>query len=99
MDTVNNLFTQKRKKDGTIKNNIAVGERMKELKRNGIEIEFDRQLVENATRNVVLSGGVEMPKIIATILKYYYWENNGELAHSSFSELIDYLVANNPAKV
>lgn len=98
MDTVNNLFTQKRKKDGTIKNNIAVGERMKELKRNGIEIEFDRQLVENATRNVVLSGGVEMPKIIATILKYYYWENNGESAHSSFSEAIDYLVANNPAK-
>ncbi len=39
-----------------------------------------------------------MPKIIATILKYYYWENNGESAHSSFSEAIDYLVANNPAK-
>lgn len=98
MNTVNNLFTQKLKKDGTIKNNIAVGDRMKELKRSGIEIKFDRQLLQNATRNVVLSGGMEMPEIIAYILKYYYWENNGESAHSSFSEAIDYLVSNNPAK-
>lgn len=98
MDAVNNLFTQKCKKDGTIKNNIAVGDRMKELKRSGVEIKFDKQLVKNATRNVVLSGGVEMPEIIACILKYYYWENNGESAHSSFAEAIDYLVSNNPAK-
>ncbi len=97
MNTINNLFEQKNKKDGTVKYNIAVGQRMKELKLHGVEIEFDRQLVENATRNVVLSGGVEMPAIIATMLKYYYWVNNGETAHSSFSESISYLVSENPA--
>ena len=70
---------------------------MKYLKDNGAEILFDRQIKENAERNVVLSCGVEMPAILASILQYYYWNNNAETAHSSFSEAIDYLVESNPA--
>lgn len=97
MDRVNNLYTVKRKKDGTIKRDIAVADRMKALKNAGVEILFVKQLEESAERNIVLSGGVEMPAIVACILKNYYWEHNGETAHSSFSEAIQYVIDQNPA--
>lgn len=98
MNMVNELYIPKQKRDGTVKYDIAVAERMKALKRAGVEINFVKQLVENAERNIVLSCGVEMPRVIACILQYYYWENNGESAHSSFSEAIEYLVDKNPAE-
>lgn len=97
MNHINNLYISKRKKDGTIKLDIAVADRMKELKKAGVEICFVKQLEDNAERNIVLSGGVEMPSVVACILKNYYWEHNGESSHSSFSEAIQYIVQQNPA--
>lgn len=97
MNRVNNLFTPKRKKDGTIKLDIAVADRIKALKDAGVEIRFVKQFEESAERNIVLSGGIEMPAVVACVLKNYYWEHNGESAHSSFSEVIEYLVSENPA--
>lgn len=97
MNQVNSLFTPKHKKDGTVKYNIAVADRIKELKNAGVMINFAKQIEENAERNIVLSGGTEMPSVVAFILKNYYWEHNGETAHSSFSEAIQYVVDQNPA--
>ena len=97
MDKVNNLYKVKSKKDGTIKQDIAVSDRIKALKDAGISIKFDSQLEESAERNIVLSGGIEMPSIVACILENYYWEHNGETAHSSFAEAIQYVVNQNPA--
>ena len=98
MNHVNNLFTLKRKKDGTIKYDIAVADRIKALKDAGVIIKFAKQFVESAKRNIVLSGGMEMPSVVACILKNYYWEHNGETAHSSFSEAIRYVISQNPAE-
>lgn len=97
MDQVNGLYEVKHKRDGSIKHTVAVSKRIKALKDAGVEIRFEKQLKENAARNIVLSGGIEMPAVVACILKNYYWEHNGETAHSSFSEAIDYVVEQNPA--
>lgn len=60
---------------------IAVADRIKKMKAYGLDVIFDEQLKNSAKRNLVMSGGMEMPLIVAGMLKNYYWEGNGESAH------------------
>lgn len=76
---------------------IAVADRIKKMKTYGLDVIFDEQLKNSAKRNLVMSGGMEMPLIVAGMLKNYYWEGNGESAHSSIAEAIDYVANCNPA--
>lgn len=89
MNDINSTFDDK--------NHIAVAERIKKMKNYGLDIVFDDQIKDSAKRNLVMSGGMEMPLIVAGMLKNYYWEGNGEAAHSSIAEAIDYVANCNPA--
>lgn len=97
MNEINNLFNKKNKKDGTIKYDIAVASRIKRMKELGLKIKFDDLIVQNAKRNLVLSGGKEMPSIVACMLESYFWEGNAESVHSSMTEAISYLESKDPA--
>lgn len=79
------------------KDHIAVADRIKKMKNYGLDVIFDDQIKDSAKRNLVMSGGVEMPLIVAGMLKNYYWIGNGEAAHSSISEAIKYVGDCNPA--
>ena len=89
MDDINNTFDNKR--------HIAVADRIKKMKDYGLDVVFDGQIKDSAKRNLVMSGGMEMPMIVAGMLKNYYWEGNGEAIHSSITEAIDYVADCNPA--
>ena len=89
MNDVNSTFDNK--------NHIAVADRIKKMKDYGLDVVFDDQIKDSAKRNLVMSGGMETPLIVAGMLKNYYWEGNGEAAHSSIAEAINYVANNNPA--
>ena len=53
--------------------------------------------VNNAKRNLILSGGNEMPSIVANMLKAYYFEGESKAANSSIEYALDYVIQNNSA--
>ena len=102
MERVNNTFNIKQKlnKETGLKETkyeIAISDRISLMKNSGVDIHFDKAVVDNATRNLILSGGTEMPKIVGAMLLNYYWNNNAETAHSSIVEATQYIITSNSA--
>ena len=103
MDTFNGTFNtvnKKNKKTGIVepKNEVAIADRMRYLKESGCDLQFVNPCGETAKRNLIQSGGMEMPAIIGEMLKYYYFRNNGETEYSNVTKVIRYLANTDPVK-
>lgn len=101
MDEFNNIFNIVNKIDQTTgetvpTNEVAVAKRMKYLKDLGCDLEFIAPVVATAKRNLIQSGGLEMPQIVGEMLKYYFFMNNGETEYENVSKAIRYLADTDP---
>lgn len=92
MDQFNNLYqtwgTQSR---------VPIADRIQLLKDNGCDLIFEKAANDNTTRNIVMSGGTEMPCIVGAMLKAYYFEGYGKSENSSISYALSFLNNTNPA--
>ena len=73
MGTFNGMFHEVAKK-GVTKYEVATGDRMRYLKACGVDLRFVNPVKDIARENLVRCGGMEMPKILGGMLKYYYFE-------------------------
>lgn len=71
----------------------AIQNRISLLKEISCDLKFVSPCTQIAKRNLVLSGGNELPEIVGNALKYYYWENIALI-----SSAIDYVIVSNPAQ-
>jgi DNA (cytosine-5)-methyltransferase 1 len=92
MSHFNSLFKSRGKKQVT-----AVGDRIRALKKSGCSLKFVSPATKTTERNLVLSGGNELPEIVGDALKYYYWESEGGADFAPIYKAIGYVIANNPA--
>lgn len=92
MSAVNSLYVRRNKRD-----HIATRERIRALKNAGCGLTFVSPSKSTATRNLVLSGGNELPDIVGCALKYYYWEGENAITHAPIRNALKYVVAVNPA--
>lgn len=102
MNTFNNTYTirNKQNKDTGITERreiVAIQNRINLLKKAGCDIIYRDMPVNNAKRNLILSGGNEMPSIVANMLKAYYFEGESKAANSSIEYALDYVIQNNSA--
>ena len=77
---------------------IAVADRIKFLKSKDCDIKFEKCCVETARRNLIQSGGLEMPLIVGEMLKYYFFIHNGEADYENISMAIRYLASTDPVE-
>ena len=73
MNAFNGMFHEVTKK-GVTKYEVATGDRMRYLKECGVDLRFVNPVKDVARQNLVRCGGIEMPKILGGVLKYYYFE-------------------------
>ena len=73
MSAFNGMFHEVTKK-GVTKYEVATGDRMRYLKDCGVGLRFVNPVKDVACQNLVRCGGIEMPKILGGMLKYYYFE-------------------------
>lgn len=73
MKAFNGMFHEVTKK-GVTKYEVATGDRMRYLKDCGVGLRFVNPVKDVARQNLVRCGGIEMPKILGGMLKYYYFE-------------------------
>lgn len=73
MSAFNGMFHEVTKK-GVTKYEVATGDRMRYLKDCGVGLRFVNPVKDVARQNLVRCGGIEMPKILGGMLKYYYFE-------------------------
>ena len=102
MNKFNSIFNYKSKKNketgvNELKTEIAIGNRMRYLKEKGCDLQYQKMCVDNAERNLVLSGGLEMPLIVANMLKVYYFEGEGKFETSSLLYALEKVVEENVA--
>lgn len=76
MEIFNGMFNKITKK-GEIKYEVATRDRMHYLKENGIDLKFVNPVKDVARQNLIRCGGMEMPKILGGMLKYYYLNCEG----------------------
>lgn len=103
MNEFNNTFKYKNKKNketGEIEQRpeVAIGDRIALLKRANCNIEYRKMCIENAQRNLILSGGNELPIIVGNMLKAYYWIGEGKAYASSLLFALDYVTKENVAE-
>ena len=79
------------------KDHTATQERLKFLKEKNLDLKFSGMVVKTAERNLVLSGGIELPKILADMLYYYYYKNEGSSKGSDLTSALGYVIENNSA--
>ena len=79
------------------KGHTSIGERMHLLKTSKCNLTFVKACKQTAERNLILSGGVELPKILGEMLKFYYFENEGKAENSSCLSALNYIVLKNVA--
>jgi len=101
MNHVNSLYNIKNKinKETGLrepKHEVATGERIRTLKSAGCALNFISPCTEIAKRNLILSGGKELPEIVGEALKYFYWEGNATVGFAPFGQAIDYVINSNP---
>ncbi len=89
MNEFNNIFDSK--------GHTAIGERMHFLKTSKCNLTFVKACRETAERNLILSGGIELPKILGEMLKFYYFENEGKSENSSCLAILNYIALKNVA--
>lgn len=97
MEEFNNIYDEKNSKTGT-KKEVAIAKRMKFLKENGCNISFHSACGKYANRNLILSGGVEMPAIIGEMLKYDFFIRSSDVSSRSIKNAIMYIIATDPAR-
>lgn len=88
MDVFNNIFKETIRK-GQVCYDIATSDRMKYLHSIGCDLKFVDTAKPLAKKNLVMCGGIEMPTIVAGMLKKYYFENLSST--TSIVDCIDYL--------
>ena len=91
MNTFNSKFKEVMRK-GEICRDVAIGDRMKYLKSRGIDIKFTSTARKTAGQNLVRCGGFETPRLVAELLKYYYYNKVG--TDTSVDEAINYIAKN-----
>lgn len=91
MEHFNNLFKEKRRK-GEICYDIATFDRMKYLHDIGCDITFSDTAKSLAKVNLIKCGGMEMPAIVAGMLKKFYFENLS--SRTTIEDCIEYLADN-----
>ncbi len=96
MDSFNTLFKYVMK-NGERTARVATGARMHYLKECGCDLKYCRMCIENAERNLILSGGTEMPAIVAAMLKAYYFDGEGKTKNSSMLYLLEQVIEQNAA--
>ena len=79
------------------KGHVPISARIQYLKKKNMNVLFVSPAVESAKRNLILSGGKEMPLIVGGLLKYYYWENEAKSIHSSLLDGLTYVTENDIA--
>lgn len=94
MEHFNSLFKEAKRK-GKICHDVATTDRMQFLHEIGCDLKFVSTAKELAKTNLIKCGGIEMPSIVAGILKKYYYENLS--GPTSVEECIDYLADNDVA--
>ncbi|MCL1884738.1 MAG: HpaII family restriction endonuclease [Defluviitaleaceae bacterium] len=102
MNHVNSIFhikNKKNKKTGVTeqKKEVATGKRIRALKEAGCDLNFISPCTETAKRNLVLSGGKELPEILAEAMRYFYWEGDATVDFAPFQKAISYVIDRNPA--
>lgn len=100
MNSFNNLFTTKNKtnKETGIKelvNDISIYDRMNLLVSKNCELNFIKICSKSAERNLILSGGKEMPELVAELVKYYYFTNLGQSKASGIREALNFACKEN----
>lgn len=103
MDKVNSTFRIKHKTNKKTgikedKEEVAIGERIRVLKSAGCDVKFVSPVTDTSERNLVLSGGKELPQIIGEALKYFYWVGEASTAFSPFIGAMSYVADSNPAQ-
>jgi hypothetical protein len=99
VNAIYNIKNKKNRKTGVTeqKQEVATGKRMRALKEAGCDLKFISPCTETAKRNLVLSGGKELPEIVADAMKYFYWEGDATVDFAPFRKAIEYVVSKNPA--
>ena len=87
MEKFNSIFNSK--------GHTGIGERMHFLKESKCDLKFIKAYKDTAERNLILSGGIELPEIVGAMLKFYYFENEGKSENSSCSAALNYIVLKN----
>ncbi len=100
MNTFNSLFSEVYKKDKEtgqkeLKKEVATIDRMAFLKTKGCELKYVKMCNKAAERNLILSGGKEMPELVAELLKFYYFYNNGQAKKSGIRDALQFACQNN----
>lgn len=91
MEHFNNIFKETTRK-GEVCYDIATSDRMQYLHDIGCDIEFVDTAKSLAKENLIKCGGMEMPKIVAGMLKKFYFENLS--GRTAVEDCIDYLAEN-----
>jgi type II restriction enzyme len=91
MEHFNNIFKQTVRK-GKVCYDIATSDRMRYLHEIGCDIEFHDTAKQITKTNLIKCGGMEMPAIVAGMLKKYYFENLSKSA--SVTDCVEYLAEN-----
>lgn len=76
---------------------VSISARIQYLKQKKMELTFVSPAMKTASRNLILSGGKEMPLIVGSLLKYYYWDNEGKAIHGSLLDALTYVTENDVA--
>jgi len=88
MNKFNSIFKETVRK-GKVCYDIATSDRMKYLHDVGCDLTFVDTTKPLAKKNLVMCGGMEMPSIVAGMLKKFYFENFSST--TSIVDCIDYL--------
>ncbi|MBQ3431960.1 MAG: HpaII family restriction endonuclease [Clostridia bacterium] len=102
MNEFNNAYSYRNKRNketGVMEPHavVAIRDRIVLLKNAGCDIVYDDMAKTSAKRNLILSGGNEMPLVVANMLKAYYFEGEGLAANSSIEYALNYVIQNNSA--
>ena len=97
-NSIFNVVNKQNKTTGEIEphNEVAIDKRIQLLKDSGCDIEFVKPCVDTARRNLIQSGGIEMPIIIGEMLKYYYFIHNGKSEFENITMAIRHLAQTDP---
>lgn len=91
MEHFNNIFKEVKRK-GEICCDIATTDRMQYLHDIGCDIQSAGTSKQLAKANLIKCGGMEMPAIVAGMLKKFYFENLG--GYTTMEDCIEYLADN-----
>ena len=102
MNEFNNIYSIRNKTnkitgEKEAQEEVAIGDRMRFLKSLGCDLKFEKMCVENAERNLVLSGGAELPTVLAFMLKTYYFDGEGKVENSSLIYALNNAIEENVA--